>query len=46
MGYYVQKSEALFEELVTAGDWYDFDDDDTIASNEKQPGQTNLKRVR
>lgn len=46
MGYYVQKSEALFQELVTAGDWYDFNDDDTIASNEKSPGQINLKRVR
>lgn len=46
MGYYVQKSEALFQELVTAGDWYDFDDDSTISSNEKQPGQVNLKRVR
>ena len=46
MGYYVQKADSLFGELVTAGDWYDFDDNDTIASNEKQPGQYNLKRVR
>lgn len=46
MGYYVQKAEALFGELIAAGDWYDFDDSGTIASNEKQPGQYNLKRVR
>jgi hypothetical protein len=46
MGYYVQKSSSLFQELVTAGDWYDFNDDSTIASTEKQPGQINLKRVR
>lgn len=46
MGYYSQKSDALFGELISAGDWYDFDDDNTISSNEKQPGQYNLKRVR
>lgn len=46
MGYYSQKSDALFAELVRAGDWYDFNDDSTIASTEKQPGQINLKRVR
>ena len=46
MGYYVQKSDALFQELVAAGDWYDFDDNDTITSNEKSPGQVNLKRIR
>lgn len=46
MGYYSNKSDSLFEELITAGDWYDFDDDDTIDSTEKQPGTYNLKRVR
>lgn len=46
MGYYTQKADALFGELISAGDWYDFNDDSTIASNEKQPGQYNLKRVR
>ena len=45
MGYYTQKADALFGELISAGDWYDFDDSGTIASNEKQPGQYNLKRV-
>lgn len=46
MGYYTQKAQALFGELITAGDWYDFDDDSTIESSEKQPGQYNLKRIR
>lgn len=46
MGYYNQRAEALFGELITAGDWYDFDDDGTIQSDEKSPGKYNLKRVR
>lgn len=46
MGYYTQRAEALFGELVSAGDWYDFDGSGTISSAEKQPGQYNLKRVR
>lgn len=46
MGYYANKAESLFQELITAGDWYDFDDDSTVESTEKTPGQYNLKRVR
>jgi hypothetical protein len=46
MGYYQNKSDSLFSELVSAGDWYDFDDDDTITSLEKEPGRINLKRIR
>jgi len=46
ISYYANKAEQLFGELITAGDWYDFDDDGTIASSEKDPGQYNLKRVR
>ena len=46
MGYYKQKGDELFGELITAGDWYDFDDDGTISSDEKSPGQYNLQRVR
>lgn len=46
MGYYTQKADALLGELITAGDWYDFDDDNTISSDEKAPGAVNLKRVR
>jgi len=46
MGYYANQAEKLFGELITAGDWYDFDNDGVIESSEKQPGQFNLKRVR
>ncbi len=46
MGYYQNRSETLFGELITAGDWYDFDDDGTIQSDEKDPGYFNLRRRR
>jgi hypothetical protein len=46
MGYYEQKYNALFGELITAGDWYNFDDGSTITSAEKMPGVSNLRRVR
>jgi hypothetical protein len=46
MGYYAQRGDALYAELINAGDWYDFDDNDTISSAEKEPGNYNLKRIR
>lgn len=46
MGYYTLKAENLFLELITAGDWYDFDGSGAISSTEKDPGVVNLKRVR
>ena len=46
MGYYTQKADNLFAELIISGDWYDFDDSGTITQSEKSPGQYNLKRVR
>jgi hypothetical protein len=46
MGYYTNRADALFGELVSAGDWYDFDGSGAISSAEKSPGQYNLKRVR
>jgi hypothetical protein len=46
MGYYAQRAEVLFAELVAAGDWYDFDGSGSINSGEKSPGFYNLKRVR
>lgn len=46
MGYYQQKYNDLFGELITAGDWYNFDDSATITSSEKMPGVSNLRRVR
>ena len=46
MAYYQQKYDLLFGELITAGDWYDFDNSETIDSADKQPGVWNLRRVR
>ena len=46
MGYYQQKFESLFNELITAGDWYDFDDDGVVSADERQQGVINLRRVR
>jgi|14_taG_2_1085336.scaffolds.fasta_scaffold01622_7 hypothetical protein len=46
MGYYSNKADDLFRELIIAGDWYDFDEDGTVQSSEKEPGFANLKRVR
>jgi hypothetical protein len=46
MGYYEQKSTKLFMELITAGDWYDFDGNGTVSTTEKDPGKVNLRRVR
>jgi len=46
MGYYTNRAEVLFTELVNLGDWYDFDDDSTVTSPEKEPGNLNLKRIR
>ena len=46
MGYYATKAQTLFNELVTAGDWYDFDGSGVVASLEKQPGIINTRRVR
>lgn len=46
MAYYKSKTDELFMEIIRAGDWYDFDDDDVVDSDEKQPGKINLKRIR
>jgi hypothetical protein len=46
MGYYQNKADALFNEIVASGDWYDFTNSGTVTSAEKQPGYVNLKRVR
>ena len=46
IGHYQQKYNELFAELITAGDWYDYDGDATVESTEKSPGQINLRRVR
>lgn len=46
MGYYNAKADSLFGELISAGDWYNFDGSGAITSAEKSPGIYNLKRVR
>lgn len=46
IGHYQQKYNDLFGELISAGDWYDYDGDDSVESSEKQPGYVNLRRVR
>lgn len=46
MGYYKQRVDELFSELIKAGDWYDFDGDGIISSSEVKEGIITLKRVR
>lgn len=46
IAYYQQKYNGLFGELISAGDWYDFDGNDTVDSTDKSPGIVNLRRVR
>lgn len=46
MGYYSVRADKLFDELVSAGDWYDFDNDNTIEAGEREQGFVNLKRIR
>jgi hypothetical protein len=46
MAYYTQRASEVYADIITAGDWYDFDDDGTVQSNEKSAGFFNLKRVR
>jgi hypothetical protein len=46
MGYYLQRSDKIFAELITAGDWYDFDGSGVVASVEKQATHVNLRRIR
>lgn len=46
IAFYTQKFTGLFGELITAGDWYNFDGSAAIDSGDKQPGVFNLRRVR
>jgi len=46
MAYYSNSAQTLFGELVNLGDWYDFNNDGTVQSEEKQPGNYSLKRIR
>lgn len=46
IGFYDEKYRALMNELLEAGDWYDFDGDNTIDSKEKMPQLRNIVRRR
>ena len=46
MGYYRNRADRLFQELVNSGDWYDLDNDGIVQTDEKRRGNLHLKRVR
>lgn len=46
IGFYREKYQSLFRQLIDAGDWYDWDGTDTIINTEKMPTRTNIIRVR
>jgi hypothetical protein len=46
IGFYQQKFDRLFGELISYGDWYNFDGAAGISSDDKMPGVNNLRRVR
>lgn len=46
MSYYTQKADALFIELIQAGDWYDFNADGNVSTLESKPGSVDRKRIR
>ena len=46
IGFYQQKYDALFNELITAGDWYDYDNNGAVIPEEYSPGVVNPRRIR
>ena len=46
MSYYSTKWNALFNELITNGDWYDFSGSGAITVADIQPGSAERRRVR
>jgi len=46
LGFYNEKYRSLLDELLTAGDWYDFSDNGSITDAEIYPFVTNLVRIR
>lgn len=46
MGYYENRATELFMELIRSGDWYDFDGDSTVQTDEKRMGNIRLMRIR
>lgn len=46
IGFYKQRYDELFGELISAGDWYDWDNDLAVQSDERDPGFVNPRRIR
>lgn len=46
VGFYREKFNKLFAQLIAAGDWYDFAGGGTITDSEKAPTTVNLVRMR
>jgi len=46
IGFYKEKFDSLFAQLIAAGDWYDFEGTGTITDSEKAPTVVNLVRIR
>lgn len=46
IGFYNEKFRSLLQDIIDAGDWYDFTNNGTVTDAEKFPGVTNLVRVR
>ena len=46
IGFYQQRYNDLFGELISRGDWYNFDGTGAITSADKMPGVYNLRRIR
>jgi hypothetical protein len=46
IGFYQDKYNILFQEILNSGDWYDFNGDGLIAIPEYKPGHQNLVRIR
>lgn len=44
--FYRDAYDALFREIIEAGDWYDFDADGTVERTEKAPSRVRLVRMR
>lgn len=46
IGFYREKFDKLFNQLIAAGDWYDWDGAGVITDGEKSPTVVNLVRMR
>ena len=46
IGFYREKFDKLFAQLIAAGDWYDWDGTGVIVDSEKAPTFVNLVRIR